>query len=86
MIYSNGDGEYNVGRHHGIIMYMFFLNYALRAGGGIGDVVEPPSTDDLTPYLQRFFFDILFFIFIIIIWMNIIFGTIIDTFAELRDK
>jgi len=34
---------------------------------------------------MRFFYDLTFFIIISVIWMNVIFGIIIDTFAELRE-
>ena len=37
-------------------------------------------------YYVRFFYDVTCFIIINIIFMNIIFGIIIDTFAELRNK
>ena len=37
-------------------------------------------------YIGRLFYDLTFFFLIIIIWMNIIFGIIIDTFAALRDE
>ena len=37
-------------------------------------------------YYIRFFYDVTCFIIINIIFMNIIFGIIIDTFAELRNK
>ena len=65
---------------------MFLIHYGLRAGGGIGDALQPPPFyTDLTYYSERFFFDVSFFLMINIIWLNIIFGIIIDTFAELRD-
>eukprot|EP00760_Papus_ankaliazontas_P037517 PhM_4_TR8476/c0_g1_i1/m.104088 len=57
------------------------LVYGLRAGGGIGDELAPVQYDGRMRYL----FDFLFFAVIIIIFMNIVFGIIIDTFAELRE-
>ena len=46
------------------------LSYAgLRAGGGIGDEMDPPGEDD---FLARFAFDITFFFFIIVIILAII--------------
>jgi hypothetical protein len=67
------------------VMYVF--NYGLRMGGGIGDV-----TDALNPldnegiYTAKFFFDVAFFMMINVISLNIIFGIIIDTFADMRQK
>lgn len=61
------------------------LYNGVRAGGGIGDWLSQPTiTDSL--YGARQVYDISFFIIVIIILLNIIFGIIIDTFGELRDK
>ena len=46
----------------------------VRAGGGIGDVIEPADGDDYEVY--RIFFDISFFFFIIVILLAIIQGNI----------
>jgi len=61
------------------------INLGLRNGGGIGDVLEPVKIRD-DQFLFRFIFDIFFFFIVIIIIMNIIFGIIIDTFADLRGE
>ena len=60
------------------------LSYGIRAGGGIGDAIFPAYQKDKY-YELRLVFDILFFIIVIIIMLNIFFGIIVDTFAELRD-
>jgi inositol 1,4,5-triphosphate receptor type 3 len=44
------------------------------------------SYQENTKYFVRYFFDLLIFVVVNIILMNVIFGIIIDTFAELRDK
>lgn len=63
------------------------IHQGLRAGGGVGDALEsPPAHSDLGYYASRVVYDVSFFIIINIIWLNIIFGIIIDTFAELRDN
>ena len=74
----------------------------MRAGGGLGDVIEPPDGDDSEAY--RILFDISFFFFIIVILLAIIQGMknlklnfpqifnisisgfIIDAFGALRDQ
>lgn len=68
--------------------FMFVVNMGLRAGGGVGEVIKQPLSDDRERdlYNARFFYDLSFFILISIIWLNIIFGIIVDTFAELRDQ
>ncbi|RWS13212.1 ryanodine receptor-like protein, partial [Dinothrombium tinctorium] len=64
--------------------FIFNIYQGVRAGGGIGDVIEPPDGDDYEVY--RIIFDITFFFFIIVILLAIIQGLIIDAFGELRDQ
>lgn len=49
-------------------------------------VRESYSNHNRPRYYVRFFYDVSCFIVINIILMNIVFGIIIDTFAELRNK
>ncbi|RXN34507.1 inositol 1,4,5-trisphosphate receptor type 3 [Labeo rohita] len=59
------------------------LNHGLRNGGGVGDVLRKPSKNEpLFP--ARVVYDLLFYFIVIIIVLNLIFGVIIDTFADLR--
>ena len=61
------------------------LNQGLRNGGGIGDVLRSPSITE--PFFTaRVIYDMLFFFIVIIIVLNLIFGVIIDTFADLRSE
>ncbi|XP_068212186.1 LOW QUALITY PROTEIN: inositol 1,4,5-trisphosphate receptor [Palaemon carinicauda] len=61
------------------------LNHGLRSGGGIGDILRAPSkTENL--FAARVVYDLLFFFIVIIIVLNLIFGVIIDTFADLRSE
>ncbi|XP_043943593.1 inositol 1,4,5-trisphosphate receptor type 2 isoform X2 [Protopterus annectens] len=61
------------------------LNHGLRNGGGVGDVLRPLSKhEQLFP--ARVVYDLLFFFVVIIIVLNLIFGVIIDTFADLRSE
>uniref|UniRef100_A0A915PLW3 Inositol 1,4,5-trisphosphate receptor n=1 Tax=Setaria digitata TaxID=48799 RepID=A0A915PLW3_9BILA len=59
------------------------LNWGLRNGGGIGDVLR-----NVAPYeesfLSRIVYDLTFFIVLIVIVLNLVFGVIIDTFGDLR--
>ncbi|EAS05098.2 inositol-triphosphate type 1 protein (macronuclear) [Tetrahymena thermophila SB210] len=64
--------------------FLFFLNFGLRNGGGIGDSFVSLK-DDNPSYTDLFFFEVSFFVVIIIMILNVVFGIIIDTFAELRD-
>ena len=65
--------------------FMFVVNIGLRSGGGVGDSVKQPiPAEDEELYNDRFFYDLTFFLIMNVILLNIIFGIIIDTFAELR--
>lgn len=67
--------------------YLTLLDYGVRAGGGIGDLLPMISFKNNPSYfMSRFFYNITFHIFIILILGNIFFGIIVDTFADLRDK
>ncbi|CAG2100807.1 unnamed protein product [Medioppia subpectinata] len=61
------------------------LNQGLRNGGGIGDVLRSPSSAEPL-FIARVIYDMLFFFIVIIIILNLIFGVIIDTFADLRSE
>lgn len=54
--------------------FVFHLYKGVRAGGGIGDEIEPPDGDDYEVY--RIMFDITFFFFVIVILLAIIQGRI----------
>ena len=61
------------------------MNHGLRNGGGIGDVLRSPSSNEPL-FVARVIYDLLFFFVVIIIILNLIFGVIIDTFADLRSE
>jgi hypothetical protein len=63
------------------------LTLGIRSGGGIGEAIKTPVKDDSKcGYWSRMAFDLAFFVFIVLILLNVIFGIIIDTYADLRDK
>uniref|UniRef100_H2MVS4 Inositol 1,4,5-trisphosphate receptor n=1 Tax=Oryzias latipes TaxID=8090 RepID=H2MVS4_ORYLA len=62
------------------------LNHGLRNGGGVGDVLRKPSKDQEPLFPARVVYDLLFYFIVIIIVLNLIFGVIIDTFADLRSE
>ena len=65
--------------------YLSLLSYGVRSGGGIGDVLPKLSFKvNVSAYLERLFFDILFHIIIILIMTNLMFGIIVDSFAAFR--
>jgi len=62
------------------------ISKGIRTGGGIGDVLDPPDYLDGGVFWARQVFDITFWIIIIIIILNVVFGIILDTFGALRDE
>ena len=68
--------------------FLSVLNLGLRAGGGMGDALQPNfyEIDDPWPFIGRVIFDLSFFIIVITILLNLIFGMIIDAFGTIRDK
>lgn len=64
--------------------FIYTMNWGLRNGGGIADsmTVEPKGPS----FFAKNLYDVLFFIVVNVIALNIIFGVIIDTFSELRDE
>jgi len=61
------------------------FNIGIRSGGGIGDALSKLDYHDPN-YIPRLFFDIAFWATIIVIGLNMVFGIILDTFGELREK
>ena len=59
------------------------LNLGLRNGGGVADSMKLYLIDN-KKYFFKLVFDVLFFIVINVVSLNIIFGIIIDTFGEMR--
>ena len=63
------------------------LDKGLRNGGGVGDITEPVHFNDETEkYLFKLAHDASFQIIVNIICLNIIFGIVVNSFAELRDQ
>lgn len=61
------------------------FNVGLRLGGGIGEGIGKVDPSE-EKYYPRLAFDFAFFVIVIIVLLNIFFGIIIDTFAQLRDE
>jgi hypothetical protein len=63
------------------------INYGVRSGGGIGDVLPMLSYyQDGDYYARAFFLYVIFHIVIVLVLGNIFLGVIVDTFADLRDQ
>lgn len=71
------------------------LNQGIRSGGGIGEYMRQPDPFATTTEIEgppvswsywswRTVFDLCYFIVLVVIMLNLVFGIIIDTFAERR--
>lgn len=63
------------------------LDWGIRSGGGIGDIL-PKISYRFNPgvFMARFVYVMIFYILVILVLGNIFLGIIVDTFADLRDK
>lgn len=61
------------------------MTSGLRAGGGMGDNMTIVTKDD-EDFHARLVFDMCFYMLINIIFLNIVFGIIVDTFSQMRDE
>ncbi|XP_075711889.1 inositol 1,4,5-trisphosphate-gated calcium channel ITPR2 isoform X1 [Rhinoderma darwinii] len=85
--FTDGDAEDGIERACDTLLMCIVtvLNQGLRNGGGVGDVLRKPSKDEPL-FAARVVYDLLFYFIVIIIVLNLIFGVIIDTFADLRSE
>ncbi|XP_068598325.1 inositol 1,4,5-trisphosphate-gated calcium channel ITPR1-like [Brachionichthys hirsutus] len=80
-----GDGDMERACDSLLMCIVTVLSHGLRSGGGVGDVLRKPSKEEPL-FAARVIYDLLFFFMVIIIVLNLIFGVIIDTFADLRSE
>lgn len=66
--------------------FLSTVNYGIRMGGGMGEFLpmQTYAPENRQAYFIRLVYDVSFFLLIITILLNVIFGIIIDTFAQLR--
>ncbi|SCU66199.1 inositol 1,4,5-trisphosphate receptor [Trypanosoma equiperdum] len=89
---SNGEVDENSGKKNDengncdtlLRCFTFILWQGLRQGGGVGDVMDEVSWNSST-LVPRVSYDLIFFALVNVVFLNIMFGIIIDTFGELRD-
>ena len=70
-----------------VFCFMSTLDYGLRNRGGVGDLMTRISFKRNTGrYMGRFFYDVTFFLLIVIIMIDMVFGIIIESFQELCNE
>ncbi|KAJ8601432.1 hypothetical protein CTAYLR_005917 [Chrysophaeum taylorii] len=90
---SDDDDDFSVIHHCDDLVNCFatVLHFGLLAGGGMGDYLSfevgaVPGRDwSFRRRLARMLFDLSFFIIVVVLLLNLVFGIIIDTFSQLRD-
>ena len=73
----------------GGLFYCFLthMEFGLRTDGGIGEFIQKLSFPaDPLYFMGMFMFQFIFYLLIIVIMLQVIGGSVIDTFAELREK
>ena len=83
------DNEGNQENTCGSLFFCFLshLEFGIRTDGGIGEYTAKLSFLDNPGYFMgMFFFQFFFYVITVVIMLAVIGGSVIDTFAELRDK
>ena len=62
------------------------FNHGVRAGGGVGDLLEAKSYNEKGVYFLRFFSDLIFYIVVILLMLNIINSIIVGAFTQMREE
>ena len=67
---------------------IFFFNQGIRTGGGIGEIIDLKKWDaeNIGIFFARWFLDMLFFMVIILLLLNMINGVIVSTFSSIREN
>ena len=62
-----------------------YFNHGVRAGGGIGDILPEKEFTDMNSYTIRWTTDLIFYITVILLLLNMINGVIVSTFSQIRE-
>merc|ERR1711988_208294 len=65
---------------------LVMLNFGVRNGGGLADILYEGENGPSNEMSWRFYIDFLYYVMVLIVLLNIVFGIIIDTFSELREE
>eukprot|EP01062_Namystynia_karyoxenos_P061894 TRINITY_DN5461_c0_g1_i1.p1 TRINITY_DN5461_c0_g1~~TRINITY_DN5461_c0_g1_i1.p1 ORF type:complete len:566 (+),score=182.39 TRINITY_DN5461_c0_g1_i1:354-2051(+) len=63
--------------------FAYSLTHGVRSGGGIGDLMDDPHLHS-PQYSFQMLWEVVFWVVVVVFLLNIVFGIIVDTFAELR--
>lgn len=63
-----------------------YFNLGVRSGGGIGDILTMRSFTEPKLYTARYFSDMIFYITVILLLLNMVNGVIVTTFSQIRQE
>lgn len=63
-----------------------YFNLGVRHGGGIGDILSKKAIRNPQIYWVRWITDMIFYITVILLLMNMINGVIVSTFSQIREE
>jgi inositol 1,4,5-triphosphate receptor type 3 len=67
--------------------WITYFNLGVRSGGGIGDLLGPKSfSQDKSLYWIRYVTDLIFFVTVVLLLLNMINGVIVSTFSQIREE
>jgi len=70
-----------------LFCFLECFNYGMRNGGGVGDSLHAHNFEwHISHWAGRTVMDLIFFLLVNIILLNVVFGIIIDKFGDFRDK
>jgi len=68
-----------------IFCFLTSVDYGFRTRGGIGELITRISFErNKGRYMGRLFYDIIYFILVIVLMLELVFGIIVETFRDLR--
>lgn len=65
--------------------WITYFNLGVRSGGGIGDLLNPNKYNSKGFWL-RYVMDIIFFVSVVLLLLNMINGVIVSTFSQIREE
>jgi inositol 1,4,5-triphosphate receptor type 3 len=66
--------------------FITYFNHGVRSGGGIGDILTMRSFTDIKLYTARYLMDMIFYITVILLLLNMVNGVIVTTFSQIRQE
>lgn len=66
--------------------FITYFNHGVRNNGGIGDILNILSFKTVNQYYSRYISDMVFYITVILLLLNMVNGVIVTTFSQIRQE